>query len=281
MLVGEAVEAYVSDRRARAEIGDRTARQLRWRLGALVELCEGTEIADLDRDHIRRWQAAIGSQRPASRRAYLSTVKVFCRWAADWDLLSGDPCRSAGRVKEPRRNPRGLTAAQMGRLRLVLPDLEARVIVALMGRQGLRCVEVSRLGVEDWDRGRGWIEVRGKADHERGMPVGDDVAALLGAWVGERISGPVIGRPPAALSRMVRAWMEAAGLKAAAYDGNSAHALRHTAASELYEATRDIKAVQRFLGHQNVATTDRYLRTGDDRVIRAGLNAPPGRLYAR
>ena len=30
--------------------------------------------------------------------------------------------------------------------------------------------------------------------------------------------------------------------------------------------------MQRFLGHVNVATTDRYLRAGDDDVIRAGLN---------
>ena len=37
-------------------------------------------------------------------------------------------------------------ATQLARLRLVLPDLEARVVVALMARQGLRCVEVARLG---------------------------------------------------------------------------------------------------------------------------------------
>ncbi|HEY2303672.1 MAG TPA: tyrosine-type recombinase/integrase [Acidimicrobiales bacterium] len=273
MLVSQAIDTYVTDRRARAEIGERTARQLRWRLGRLAEICAGVDMAQLGRDHIRDWQAAIGDQRPASRRAYLSTVRVFCRWAADWDLLAGDPCRSAGRVKEPHRDPRALSGGQMARLRLVLPDLEARVIVALMARQGLRCVEVSRLAVSDWDRGRGRIVVCGKNDDERRVPVADDVAALLGAYVGDAVSGPVIGRPPAALSRLVRAWMEAAGLKNDAYDGRSAHALRHTAASDLYEATRDIKAVQAFLGHRNVATTDRYLRSGDDRVIRAGLNA--------
>jgi site-specific recombinase XerD len=49
--------------------------------------------------------------------------------------------------------------------------------------------------------------------------------------------------------------------------------LRHTAASALYEATRDVRAVQRFLGHANIATTDRYLAAGDDEVIRSGLNA--------
>jgi site-specific recombinase XerD len=272
MLVSEAVETYVNDRRARGEIGVRTADQLRWRLGGLAACCPGVDIAGLDREHVRAWQATIGWQRPASRRAMLSTVKVFCRWCLEWELVDRDPCRSAGRVREPRLEPRALSSAQMARLRLVLPDLEARLIVELMAWQGLRCVEVSRLAVEDWDQRAGRIVVRGKGDNERPVAVGDRVARLLAAHVGARVSGPVIGWQPSRLSRRVRGWLEAAGLKAGPYDGISAHALRHTAASDLYEATQDPKAVQRFLGHRNVATTDRYLRSGDDRIIRAGLN---------
>ena len=281
MLVSEAVRAYIADRAGRGEIGRSSAAQLRWRLGELIACCDDCPIDQLDRGHVRVWQTRIGGQRPASRRAYLSTVRVFVRWCADEGLLVGDPTRAAGRVREPRREPRAFTAAQMARLRLVLPDDEARLVVALMARQGLRCCEVSRLAVEDWDRGRGWLTVRGKADNERGEPVADDVAALLEVWVGTRSSGPLLGRSPAWLSRRVRVWLEQAGLKAGRYDGRSAHALRHTAASDLYDATRDVKAVQRFLGHANVATTDRYLRYGDDEVIRAGLNHQPAARSAR
>jgi site-specific recombinase XerD len=263
---------YVHDRRARGEISGRTAQQLAWRLGGLAKTCPQLDIDQLERRHVAVWQAAVGQQRPASRRAYLSSVRVFCRWAADWQLLEGDPTRGAGRVREPRRVPRALSGAQLGRLRLVLPNGRARLTVALMARQGLRCVEVSRLAVEDWDRARGVLVVRGKADNERVIPVADDVALVLAAELAGRTAGPVIGVTAATLSRRVRAWLEAAGLKAGPYDGISAHALRHTAASDLYEATGDIRAVQRFLGHANVATTDRYLRAGDDAIIRAGLN---------
>lgn len=272
MLVSEAVDLYVSDRVARAEIGARSAKQLRWRLGGLAAVCDGVGVADLDRDALRVWQARVGGQRPASRRAYLSTVRVFCAWCADEGLIVGDPTRGLGRVKEPRREPRALSTAHMARLQLVLPGLEAAVIVALMARQGLRCVEVSRWAAEDFDRARRRMTVRGKGDEERTIPVADDVALLVEEWLAGRMSGPVVRRTPARLSRLVRAWMESAGLKAGAYDGRSAHALRHTAASDLYDATKDVKAVQRFLGHANVATTDRYLRAGEDEVIRAGLN---------
>jgi integrase/recombinase XerC len=272
VLVGEAVQAYLSDRVSRGEIGRRSARQLGWRLGMLARLCDGVDIAGLDHGRLRAWQASVGDAEPASRRAYLSTVRVFVAWCVDEGLLEVDPTRRLGRVKEPRRDPRALSAAQLGRLRLVLPDERARLIVALMARQGLRCVEVARLDAGDIDAGRRTVHVRGKADNERTIPLADDVADLLDEWLAGRDRGRVVGLEAATLSTVVGRWFAAAGLKARAYDGRSAHALRHTAASDLYDRCRDVKAVQRFLGHANVATTDRYLRAGDDDVIRAGLN---------
>ena len=272
MLVGEAVQAYVADRQASGEIGARSARQLGWRLGMLTRCCADVDIGDLDHGRLREWQRSVGGAEPASRRAYLSTVRVFVAWCLDEGLLEADPTRRLGRVKEPRRDPRALSAAQLARLRLVLPDERARLIVALMAVQGLRCVEVARLDVGDIDGGRRTVTVVGKADNTRTIPLADDVCDQLDHWLGGRDRGPVVGLGPATLSTVVARWFADAGLKSRPYDGRSAHALRHTAASDLYDRCRDVKAVQRFLGHANVATTDRYLRAGDDDVIRAGLN---------
>jgi integrase/recombinase XerC len=272
VLVSEAVERYVADRQGRGEIGARSADQFRWRLGGLTRTCPQLEIGQLGRDEVRAWQTTVGWQRPASRRAYLSTLRVFVRWLQDEELLEADPTRGLGRVKEPRKAARALSAGQLKRLSLVLPSEEARLIVALMVRQGLRCVEVSRLRAEDYDPGRRDMIVTGKGANERSIAVADDVADLLDAWLAGRVSGPVLCRSAHWLSRMMSRWMAEAGLKTGRYDGRSAHALRHTAASNLYEATGDPRAVQDFLGHANLATTDRYLRRGSAEVIRAGLN---------
>jgi integrase/recombinase XerC len=272
MLLTDAVTAYVTDRRLRGEIGARTADQFRWRLGMLARTCPDLDIRDLGRDDLRAWQRQVGAQRPASRRAYLSTVRVFVAWCQDEGYLDSDPTRGLGRVPEPGRKPRALSAGQYARLLLVLPSDEARLIVALMARQGLRCVEVARLRAEDYDPGRRNVTVCGKGSYERTIAVADDVADLLDAWLDGRTAGLVLGRTAHWLSHKVSRWMAAAGLKTGAYDGRSAHALRHTAASNLYEATRDGRAVQDFLGHANLATTDRYLRRGSSDVIRAGLN---------
>jgi integrase/recombinase XerC len=267
------VERYVSGRLERGEISANTARQLRWRLGTLVRSAPDLAIGDLERSHVLAWAATIGSQRPASRRAYLSTVKTFCRWALEEELIGRDPTARLSAVREPRRPPRALSAPQMTRLQLVLPDHRARLIVALMGRLGLRCCEVANLRVEHWDRDVEALEITGKGGNTRTVAVPGDVAQSLRAHLRNRHSGKMVSGTAATLSRQVTAWMDQAGLKSAPYDGMSAHALRHTAASDALDRCGNVRVVQELLGHANLATTDRYLRRADLAAQRAALGA--------
>jgi site-specific recombinase XerD len=265
------VDRYVADRVARGEFKPYTARQVRWRLCTFARLFDGLELAGVRREHVVAWERTIGWQRPTSRRAYLSSLKTFFRWAIDEEIIDVDPTARLAKVREPRSVPRALSEAQMARLVLVLPDGRARLVVALMGRLGLRCCEVARLAVADWDTGAGTLFIRGKADNERTVAVPGDVEAALRAHLGRRTSGPVVGSTAAGLGRQVAAWMERAGLKATPYDGMSAHALRHTAASDALDRCGNVRVVQQLLGHANLATTDRYLRRADLAAQRAAL----------
>ena len=260
MLLGVAVETYVTDRLERGEIGVGSARQLRWRLSGIARLYPGLQVDQLGRDHVLGWQRATGWERPASRRAYLSTLKVFLAWCRDERLISGDPCGRLARVREPRRLPRALSDAQLKRLTMVLPDRRAVAVVALMARLGLRCCEVSAANVTDWDRPAATLLVTGKFANERRVAVPPDVELALSRHVGRRQGGPLIGGNPRRVGLDVVTWMTRAGLKTGPYDGMSAHALRHTAASNLLDAGANVRVVQDLLGHANLATTDRYLR---------------------
>jgi len=272
LLLADAVALYVTGRARRGEIGAASARQLAWRLGIMAGACPpGLHVGELTAGHLLDWQAIVGAQRPASRRAYLSTVRGFCAWAAAEGLLEGDPTRRLARVREPRRPPRALTAAQLGRLALVLPTVRADCIVALMARLGLRCVEVARLDLADWDRDNGVLHVRGKGDNERYLPVPPDVDAVLTRHVRDRTAGPVIGSTAHRIGRQVADWMTRAGIKTGPHDGISAHALRHTAASDMLDRCHDVRTVQIFLGHTSLNTTQRYLRRPDLDAIRAAL----------
>ncbi|HZC31141.1 MAG TPA: tyrosine-type recombinase/integrase [Gaiellaceae bacterium] len=52
------------------------------------------------------------------------------------------------------------------------------------------------------------------------------------------------------------------------------HALRHTALTNLYQATKDIRLVQRVARHVNVTTTTIYAQASDEDVLRA-MRAQP------
>ena len=272
MLLGDAVGCYVEGRARRGEISRVTARAHRGRLNRFAETVgPQLDVADLDSAAVLAWQETVGARRPATRRAYTSSVRGFAAWAIDEGLLDTDPTRRLARVREPRRAPRALSDGQLARLELVLPNVRAVAIVALMSRLGLRCCEVARLDLADWDRDSGVILVRGKGDNERLLPVPADVDVILSRHVGPRSGGPVIGLTAHLISRMVGEWITAAGIKTAARDGVSAHALRHTAASNLLDSCHDVRTVQMFLGHTSLATTERYLRRPGLDAIRAGL----------
>lgn len=280
---------YVQGRLDRGEINDKTADQLRSRLGGLTTIhhSRGLDGIDtLDRRCIQRWQAAIGQLRPASRRAYLSTIRVFCDWAVTEGYLPANPAAGL-KVKEPRRIPRALPSPAVAHLLSVARDRRARLLVQLMVNCGLRCVEVSRLDVDDYNKATATVFIRGKADHERMLPVPEEAADELDSYLAAAgwLTGPIVraqgvdggGRLSAQrISQIMTRMMWVSGLKHANYDGVSAHALRHTAGSDVLEQSHDIRAVQEMLGHASISTTQIYLRRADLGRLRTAMG---GRHY--
>jgi len=84
--------------------------------------------------------------------------------------------RSRLRVREPRRLPRGLDQADIAALLASFRSERDRAIAGLMLFSGLRSQEVLSLAVRDVDIARGWLQVRGKGDKERRVPLDPDVA---------------------------------------------------------------------------------------------------------
>jgi len=67
-----------------------------------------------------------------------------------------------------------------------------------------------------------------------------------------------------------RIWQERAGLDRI----HSFHALRHTACTNVYRRERDIRLVQLFARHANIATTTIYAQPSDEDLLRAVRELP-------
>jgi site-specific recombinase XerD len=197
--------------------------------------------------------------------------------------------RSALRVREPRRLPRGLDRAETTALLASFRTDRDRAIAGLMLFSGLRSAEVLGLRIVDVDIPRGWVRVIGKGDKERRVPVDPDVAGLIQTYLlVERpqtearevflvAKGPHRGQPltPAGLRTVFRYHRGKAGVPA-----GHPHALRHSFGTALAEAGVDLAVLQALMGHDHVDSSAAYIHLAPAHV-RAAYDAARTRQRAQ
>lgn len=236
------------------------------------------DIAKMGRKDIERWMATRTNLAAGSRRLEYTIVRCFVRWLTIEKKTRLDPMLGMRGPKVPRSVPRALSDSEMLRLWAVLPDTRAHAIIALMVGVGLRREEVVVLQTGDWDRDAGTLRVVGKGGHVRLIPVPTRVAAILTVYLVGLRAGPLIRRADGIhglsgiwTGQLVRGWLEAAGVKTGAYDGRACHSFRHTLASRVADQEPDLRVLQQILGHQNLTSTQVYLRHAEMGKLRAAM----------
>ena len=219
---------------------------------------------------VDRWLETTTHLSPTTRRNALSRVRGFCRYLQAQGIIRRDPTTHVPHIRAPHREPVTFTRAEVRALIAALPDLRAKVIVALMDDTAARCADVALLRCEDVNLDAGTVLLRAKG-HERLNPISPATCRLIAAYLLEtgarhghlirNRNDPSAGVTAATISHYVRDWMWAAGIKRRPGDGRSAHGLRRTCLSELMEACGDLQVVQEVAGHVRPDTTVRhYLR---------------------
>lgn len=260
---------------------------------------EGFPIAEVRTEHVERFLAG-QEVSVATIRNRLSSLKTFFAWCRRRGLLEGDPMDGIRPPRIPRSVPRAYDADATARIvaAAAARGHRDRLIISLMVQEGLRCCEVTNLRLADVSRfpradwaelgAAGEILVNGKGGHQRVLPLtfetGKALDAYLSEWPAYSTSLPLVrsykhpnrGVGASWLSKMVRAVLTEAGVKQFPHDGSSAHALRHTAASDVLERCGDVRVVQEMLGHSSLVTTQIYLRRTSTEKLRAAMN---GRTY--
>ena len=138
-----------------------------------------------------------------------------------------------------------------------------RALMSVMLDVGLRCGEALSLMVRDveWTSGRVHVK-QGKGGKDRVLWLNEAALEELRRW--RAIAPEGVGYLFSTLkgdplqSRYVRAMVARLAGKAGIDKRVSPHTLRHTFATDLYRATKDIRLVQRALGHASITTTQIY-----------------------
>lgn len=281
------IHRYIRARLGKAELSPSSAKAYLHRLDLLNRAVGHLQPSQVRRHHIERWLEQTGRS-AAYKRGLLVAAKQFFAWCAAEGVIAKSPAEGIRPPRLPRYAPRSLTQAEVAAVLAACPDARAKLTVLLMVQEAMRRGEVVRLELGDFDDREQTFAIRGKGGRgavTRYVPVSDETVEAMAVYLGEHParSGPLLrsyatglALTPEWASRTVSEAMLTAGVKRCAYDGRSAHALRHTAALDVLHTSGDLRAVQQMLGHANLGTTGWYLR-GDVKGLRSAM---AGRSYA-
>jgi site-specific recombinase XerD len=231
---------------------------------AQVSFREVDQFVESQHQHARSW---------ATINRRLNALKHFFDFCLDQQLVGGNPVKPSHFVRRGRPLPKALSREQVQRLFAQIDHPMDRALFLVMLRCGLRVSEAAQLKLEhiDWDQ-QALHVVQGKGRKDRHVYLSPDAVAsvqqCLAQHPGERAKGYVFWNRKRqtqrlsvkAIQKKMERYARAAGLPA------SCHSLRHTFASNLLEHGAEVVTIRDFLGHSQIASSERYAKVSSQKV---------------
>jgi len=179
-------------------------------------------------------------------------------------------------AKLPKVLSEGEQRALLGRLnRRYLSSHRNICMLRLMLEAGLRAGEVVALRPEHLDMLTCKLIIReGKGAKDRVLWISDNLRDVIGAWLDRRPESEWLfpTRDGGQIqTRYLRVLVKRLARKADVAEAEkvSPHTLRHTFATELLRETKNLRLVQKALGHASIATTQIYTHIVDEELEEA------------
>jgi integrase/recombinase XerD len=224
------------------------------------------------------------SPRTVGRR--LSALRQFYRFLLSERRRDDDPAAALDAPKLGRKLPKVMSetdiVALIGPAQDGLPDmLRLIALLELSYGSGLRVSELVGLPLSALGRDGFILSVRGKGGKDRLVPISDAARKAVDLYLAARRRFIAEGRSSPFLfpsmdsksghltrqrfAQMLKERAVAAGLDPARV---SPHVLRHAFATHLLDHGADLRAVQKMLGHADIATTEIYTHVAGERLQR-------------
>jgi len=223
---------------------------------------------ELTQDEIRSYLLHLEKRglSPSSRNVAISGMKFFYHQMLSWnDKQLFIPPR-----KRSWQLPEVLGQKEVERLLLAAAKQRDRCLLMTAYATGLRVSELVRLKVSAIDSERMMVRVeQGKGRKDRYTILSPRLLTELRSYWKEHRS-PIYLFPnrkggPISIDYAQRIY-NLAKLKAQIHKGKGIHTLRHCFATHLLEAGVDLRTIQTLLGHNSMASTERYLQIGQHKI---------------
>lgn len=272
------INKFLDSLRAERHASEHTLRAYANELKRFAEYV-GLEIGWKEIDHvsIRGFLAELhgnGLSKVSVARA-LAALRSMYKWLAREGIVQQNPAKLVATPKLPKKLPRVPTMEEInGLLDGEMADSAAfperdRAIFELLYGCGLRNSELVGIELGDIEEANGLILVRGKGKKQRYVPLEGTVAEALKSYrearqkllntagkstrklfINQR-GGPITSR---SIRRIVKQIAVAKGLPQDVHP----HTLRHAFGTHMLTEGADLRAIQELLGHERLATTQKY-----------------------
>ncbi|SFE08482.1 site-specific tyrosine recombinase XerD [Roseivivax sediminis] len=253
----------------------------------------GSGFAEAGRDDVEAYLVHCDAQgfAKSTRARRLSAIKQLYRFAFEEGLRGDNPALQIAGPGRDKRLPKTLSTEEVDRL-LAAAETMGRTetdrtrhacLMQVLYATGMRVSELVSLPMAAARGDPRLLLIRGKGGKERMVPLSPPARAALTAWVERRTAqdeaSAAEGRAPSphlfashgkaghltrhAFYAFIKDLAVAAGVSPAKV---TPHTLRHAFATHLLENGADLRSIQTFLGHADVATTEIYTHVLEERL---------------
>ena len=218
---------------------------------------------------------------PRTISRMLASLRQFFLWQIGNEVRLDNPCQDIKNPKVTKSLPKTLSEADITRL-LDTPNvatvrgLRDKAMLEVMYACGLRVSELVNLSLEQVNLNAGWLQITGKGNKTRLIPLGEYAQNALQDYLirrGELLSGKsdcqavFLTEQGGYMTRhnfwhMIKKYAILADINT----DISPHTLRHAFATHLVNHGADLRSVQLLLGHSDLSTTQIYTHVATARL---------------
>ena len=291
------VEDFLQFLRHERGLSDNTAKTYAAVLGKFIAWAEKQEMQDWKAVDLRHLMAFLQHERErqletepkdsprrlSGESLYLeiAALRAFYKFAENEKLLPQNVAENLSLPRRWKRLPKALTDEEIKRMfALESPatpeNLCGHAILELAYASGLRLSELKNLRLEQLHLESGFINVIGKGNKERVVPVGKKAVEAVTRYIEAARPKLITPKSPANVFLTKRGtpfasvtlWLRIKNrIRRAGIERNvTPHMLRHSFATHLLEHGADLRVIQELLGHANISTTEIYTHVAGNRL---------------
>ena len=234
---------------------------------ASIRLLEKLEVRDF-----RSWIASRNEHSQTSNARAISSIRSFYKFLEKKKILKNDAIKAIKISSRGKKLPKSLTYEQAVSIILEMEteswvELRDKAVLLILYGCGLRISEALSLNQEDIGN---TLVIRGKGNKERIVPMLKEVQEAILAYTEScPYSGEILffgergaRLRPEIIQKKIREMRITHNLP----DHATPHSLRHTFATHLLSEGADLRSIQELLGHESLATTEKYTHIDSKRL---------------